>query len=54
VESKAREAGAAALVTTAKDAVKLKGLKFTLPCYVALAETIIDDPDAFKSLITSS
>jgi tetraacyldisaccharide 4'-kinase len=54
VESKAREAGAAALVTTAKDAVKLKGLKFTLPCYVALAQTIIDDPDAFTSLITSS
>ncbi len=54
VESKAREAGAAALVTTAKDAVKLKGLNFTLPCYVAIAETIIDDPDAFKGLITSS
>jgi len=54
VESKAKEAGAAALVTTAKDAVKLKGLRFTFPCYVALAETIIDDSDAFKTLITAS
>ena len=53
VESKAKEAGAAALVTTAKDAVKLKGLKFTFPCYVALAETIIDDTDAFKRLVSS-
>jgi tetraacyldisaccharide 4'-kinase len=51
VESKAREAGAAALVTTAKDAVKLKGLKFTFPCYVALAETVVDDLDGFKRLI---
>ena len=54
IESKAKEVGAEALATTAKDAVKLKGLKFTLPCYVALAETVIDDIVTFKKLVTSS
>ena len=54
IEAKARASNAAALVTTAKDAVKLKGFKFELPCYVAIAETIIDDAEAFKKLIISS
>lgn len=54
LELKAKESGSTALVTTVKDAVKLKGLKFTFPCYVALAETIVDDPDAFKTLITAT
>lgn len=42
------------LITTAKDAVKLKELQFELPCYIAIAETVIDDIDAFKKLVTSS
>jgi hypothetical protein len=42
------------LVTTAKDAVKLKGLEFTIPCYVAMAETVIDDPAVFRELVISS
>lgn len=54
IEGMAKEKGAGSLVTTAKDAVKLKGLKFELPCCVALAETVIDDIDAFKNLVISS
>ena len=54
IEGRARASQASALVTTAKDAVKLKGLRFTLPCYVAIAETLIDDLDALKKLIISS
>lgn len=53
LESKAKEAGAEGLVTTAKDAVKLTGMTFELPCYIAVAETIIDDADAFEKLISS-
>ncbi|MEQ1763895.1 MAG: tetraacyldisaccharide 4'-kinase [Pyrinomonadaceae bacterium] len=54
LESKAKQAGAEALVTTAKDVVKLKRFKFELPCYVAIAEMVIDNIDAFKKLVTSS
>lgn len=54
VEDKARKIAADGSVTTAKDAVKLKGLEFELPCYVAIAETLIDDVEAFRDLVTSS
>jgi tetraacyldisaccharide 4'-kinase len=54
LESEVRSVAATALVTTAKDAVKLKGLKFEIPCYVAIAETVLDDIDAFEGLILSS
>lgn len=54
VEARAKDAGATALVVTAKDAVKLSELRPGLPCYVAIARTIIDDPEGFKKLITSS
>lgn len=42
-----------ALITTAKDAVKLDQLKFELPCYVAVTETVIDDVEAFRGFIVS-
>jgi tetraacyldisaccharide 4'-kinase len=54
IESEANWAGAAGLVTTAKDAVKLAGLKFKLPCFVAIAETVISDREAFADLLVSS
>jgi len=54
VEAKARESGADGTVTTAKDAVKLKGLKFELPCCVAIAETVIDDVEVFTDLVITS
>ena len=47
----AKETGANALITTAKDAVKLKGLTFALPCYVLEIEIAIDDADAFTALM---
>lgn len=54
IESEARHSETTALVTTAKDAVKLEGLKFTLPCYVAVAITEIENFDAFRKLVTAS
>jgi len=53
IESEAEWSGAAGLVTTAKDAVKLAEVSFKLPCYVATAETMISDQAAFLDLIVS-
>ena len=47
----AKETGAKVLITTAKDAVKLKGLTFALACYVLEIEIEIDNADAFQKLI---
>ena len=47
----ARQTGANALITTAKDAVKLKGLAFSLPCYVLEIEIVIDDADGFQKVV---
>ncbi|MGH9948544.1 MAG: tetraacyldisaccharide 4'-kinase, partial [Pyrinomonadaceae bacterium] len=54
VENRAKKAGANILVTTGKDAVKLKALSFTMPCYVALTDKMIGDFDDFKKLILAS
>jgi len=43
-----------AFVTTAKDAVKLRGLRFEVPCFVAEIEISIDDPTGFRDLILST
>ena len=48
-ESQAR--GAQALVTTAKDAVKLRSLDFALPCYVTEIEIEIERADLLRELI---
>lgn len=47
----ARQTGASALITTAKDAVKLKGMAFSLPCYVLEIEIAIDDADQFQKVV---
>ena len=47
----AKQTGAMALVTTAKDAVKLKGMAFSLPCYVLEIEIAIDQAERFLGLI---
>jgi tetraacyldisaccharide 4'-kinase len=47
----AKQTGANALVTTAKDAVKLKGMAFSLPCYVLEVEIAIDDADGFQKVV---
>ncbi len=44
-------AGASKLVTTAKDAVKLRGLKFDLPCYVLETGLSFDEEDALLELV---
>jgi len=48
----AKETGVNALITTAKDAVKLKGMAFALPCYVLEIEIAIDDAEGFITQIT--
>jgi tetraacyldisaccharide 4'-kinase len=50
---KAKAAGASALVTTAKDAVKLSALHFELPCYKLEIEIAIDDGEQLAGFIRS-
>lgn len=47
----AAASGAQALVTTAKDAVKLRALRFALPCYVIEIAIEFDDESALLKLI---
>ncbi len=47
----ARERGARALLTTAKDAVKLRGLRFEIPCYVIEIEVSFDDERKILELL---
>jgi tetraacyldisaccharide 4'-kinase len=54
LEEIARLKGAEVLLTTAKDAVKLEGLKFTLPCFVVEIELVFDDAESFKNLIVEA
>ncbi|MEA2175085.1 MAG: tetraacyldisaccharide 4-kinase, partial [Blastocatellia bacterium] len=51
LSAEARARGAQALVTTAKDAVKLRSLRFTLPCYVLEIEIVFDEPDGLLDLL---
>jgi tetraacyldisaccharide 4'-kinase len=54
LETDARSAGAAALITTAKDAVKLERLHFRLPCLAANIDIEIDRGEEFEKLIISA
>lgn len=49
--AKARQSGATMLLTTAKDAVKLKDLKFGLPVFVVESEVIFENESGFRKLI---
>jgi len=51
LEKIARQKGAEVLLTTAKDAVKLKDLNFNLPCFVAQSDFVFDDEDAFRKWV---
>ncbi|HVF47188.1 MAG TPA: tetraacyldisaccharide 4'-kinase, partial [Pyrinomonadaceae bacterium] len=51
LEAQAHSSGVVAFLTTAKDAVKLSDLHFSLPCYVVQIEVIVDDPDRFSALL---
>jgi tetraacyldisaccharide 4'-kinase len=54
VDSLIRDAGGSSLMTTAKDAVKLRTLSFTVPCYVMEIEIAIDDGEEFTRLIVDA
>lgn len=53
IETAAKNVGASILIATAKDAVKLQNLQFSMPCFVAEIETVIDDPVRFRELVLS-
>ncbi len=53
IEKSALEKGAENLLTTAKDAVKLKTLKFNLPCFVVESEIFFDDEEGFRRLLSN-
>jgi tetraacyldisaccharide 4'-kinase len=48
----AKQNNAEILLTTAKDAVKLRDLKFELPLEIVESELIFDEPEKFKQLIS--
>ena len=50
----AKSRGALALITTAKDAVKLNTLRFALPCYVLEVGLTFDDEDRFVQLVRAA
>ena len=54
VEDAARNAGAELLITTAKDAVKLRQLKLEMPCYVAEISIDIAPGEEFRRLLTKT
>ncbi len=51
LSEKAAQTNAEILLTTAKDAVKLKDLQIDLPCYVVESELVFSDEDNFRSWI---
>lgn len=51
LSDEAKRGGAASLITTAKDAVKLHELEFGLPCYVLEIEISMDEEDKLVDLI---
>ncbi|MCP9493044.1 MAG: tetraacyldisaccharide 4'-kinase [Pyrinomonadaceae bacterium MAG19_C2-C3] len=51
IERHARGHGAQAVLTTAKDAVKLRGLPFTLPCLIVDVEFAIDEAERLIQMI---
>jgi tetraacyldisaccharide 4'-kinase len=54
IESEARGASAGALVTTAKDAIKLRALTFEMPCYEVEIELEIDDARGLMELVRAA
>lgn len=51
LEHEARAQGAQALLTTAKDEVKLRSLTFSLPCLIADIEMEIDQDSSLRALV---
>ena len=51
IERKAKDDNAEVLLTTGKDAVKLKDLQFTMPCFVVEIEIVIENAEEFAAMI---
>ena len=51
LQRSAADAGAAYLLTTSKDAVKLTELRFEIPCFIVGIDVVIDRADEFEGLI---
>ena len=54
VIDEASRRGAGALVTTAKDAVKLRSLQFDIPCFVVEIEIRIDNEDRLRKMVNTA
>lgn len=54
VVDEARRRGAGALVTTEKDAVKLRALHFDIPCYVVEIEIKVDNENRLREIINAA
>jgi tetraacyldisaccharide 4'-kinase len=54
LEKTAGQMGAQNLLTTAKDAVKLRDLKFNSPCFVVESQMIFDDEEGLRDLINGA
>ena len=51
IDSLAQAAGSGFLLTTPKDAVKLAGLNFSLPCFVLISDVVLDDRESFAAML---
>ena len=51
ISRSAKEAGVEVLLTTAKDAVKLRALEFSIPCFVVEIEIGIDHAEEFTRMV---
>lgn len=51
LQSSANKIKAQAFITTAKDAVKLKGLDFDIPCYITHSKLIFDNEKKLREII---
>ncbi len=54
ITAAAQESGAELLLTTAKDAVKLRDLRWGLPCYVIEADLLVDDEIMLRRLVRAT
>lgn len=54
LEELARQNGAEILLTTVKDAVKLKDLNFSIPCFVVKSALVFDDEKGLRDLIAKA
>ena len=51
INSLAQAAGSGFLLTTPKDAVKLAGLHFSMPCFVLISDVVLDDRESFAAML---